>query len=347
MVYLEQHIKSIREALEQNNLGSMAYYYHTNRGQLENFDLSNFQGQDLIAAKGYCGVELTDEEKQKILKPGFQGISISSTIFKLLGAYFAHPVIVLPKLAEKFQETSLKNRYFISVLVPEYRNNLVAQLNSSQVSEDWLYKFLLGLVPYEEENLDNLQKFLSRAEDVIDLLILEDLRRKFLSRELLVTSYNNLSAKDIVLQILSNFQNATNKVTQTRRAGKSSFIVQDEYDVQDLIYSMLKGIFPTMKDEDPVPRQGAKSTKIDLILREEGILIEIKMIKASDSNEKEFVEQLKTDIQSYHQSAWLRHLICFIYDPFDKTKDKQNFYDLTGHQTVNGKGFTIDIVLNP
>ncbi|WP_152267202.1 PD-(D/E)XK nuclease domain-containing protein [Agriterribacter humi] len=347
MVYLEQYIKNIKDAIQPDNLGSMAYYYHADKTSLKNLDLSSYQGQDLIAAKGYCGIDLAEEEKQKILRPGFKGIDISSTIFKLVGAYFAHSTAVSPKFAEKFQDTSLRNKYFISVLVSDYRSKLVAELTHSQTSENWLYRFLLGLTTYENDNLEELQKFLITTNDVIDLIILEELRRKFLSQEFSVTSFINLSAKEIILQVLANFQNATNKITQVRRAGRSSFEIKDEYDVQDLLYSILKGIFPLMKEEDPVPRQGAKSSRIDLIVREEGILIEVKMIKEADSNEKEFVEQLKTDIQSYHKSEWLKYLICFVYDPHRKTKDKQSFFDLNGTQSVNGKQFTIDIILNP
>lgn len=347
MVYLEQHIKHLREALEPNNLGSMAYYFYSDKKVLQGADLSSFQGQDLMAAKGYCGIALNDEERDKILKPGFKGIDISSTIFKLIGAYFAHPVAVAKKLAEKFQETSLRNRFFISLLVPEYRERLVTELASSNEPDAWIYKFLLGLTPYSKEHLDQCLDFLSHAEGAIDLVILDEFRKVIISQELEVTKFRNITSKELLEKILLNFQNSTNKITQARRAGRNSFVIKDEYDVQDILYTMLKGIFPLMKEEDPVPRHGVKSSRIDLIIREEGILIEVKMIKETDSNEKEFVEQIKTDIQSYHQSEWLRHLICFVYDPFGKTKDKQNFYDLAGHQTINGKGFSIDIILNP
>lgn len=347
MVYIEQHIKHVKEALEPNNLGSMAYYYYSDKSLLQGADLSSFQGQDLIAAKGYCGIGLNDEEKDKILKPGFKRIDITSTIFKLIGAYFAHPIAVSKKLSDKFQETSLRNKYFISLLVPEYRERLVSELSGSNGTGVWIYKFLLGLTPYSKDHLKECMDFLSHAEGAIDLAALDELRMKIVSQELEVTKFKNMSSKEVVQQVLTNFQNSTNKITQARRAGRNSFVIKDEYDVQDLLYCMLKGIFPLMKEEDPVPRQGVKSSRIDLIIREEGILIEVKMIKEGDTNEREFVEQLKTDIQSYHQSEWLKHLICFVYDPFGRTKDKQNFYDLAGHQTINGKGFSIDIILNP
>jgi hypothetical protein len=50
----------------------------------------------------------------------------------------------------------------------------------------------------------------------------------------------------------------------------------------------------------PFQKLEQKSTKVDLILREERILIEVKMIKEKDSNETEVIEQLKKDFESYH-----------------------------------------------
>ena len=57
-----------------------------------------------------------------------------------------------------------------------------------------------------------------------------------------------------------------------------------------------------------------------MILREEGVLLEVKMIKDSDTNERAFIDQLKNDIQSYHTCEWLKYLIFFVYDPQGKNK---------------------------
>ena len=43
------------------------------------------------------------------------------------------------------------------------------------------------------------------------------------------------------------------------------FNLKMKYDVQDILYVMLKPVFPKMKAEDPIPKVGATSTKIDLI----------------------------------------------------------------------------------
>ncbi|MBK8279492.1 MAG: hypothetical protein IPK94_04830 [Saprospiraceae bacterium] len=121
--------------------------------------------------------------------------------------------------------------------------------------------------------------------------------------------------------------------------------MEDEYDVQDISYVILKSIFPNLREEDPIPKVGGKSTKIDLILREEKILIEVKMIKAKDSNETHFIEQLKADFESYHECKWLRKLFCFVYDPYKKTRDISNFNDLNGERTKGEHNFNVEVIV--
>lgn len=347
MVYLKEHINKIKEGLESNNLGTIAYYHFKQLGHLQSVEISNFVGQEVIAVKGYLGIQLSEEEEEKILKAGFKGIDISSTIFKLIGAYFASPEKVGRKVDEKFKETSIKNKYFISRLIPNYNQGYVEDLSKTDNSEYWVFKFLQDIVPFTEANITGIDNFLTSAFDVIDLMILEELHLKLLMQQVSVMTIQNFSALQIILRILNNFHTSVKKLTDNRRAGHDVFKINDEYDVQDLLYTMLKGIFPTLKEEDPVPRVGVKSSRIDLIIREERILIEVKMIKESDTNEKIFIDQLKKDIQSYHASEWIKHLICFVYDPYCKTQDKQNFYDLNGKQSINQKEFSINVIVNP
>ena len=54
------------------------------------------------------------------------------------------------------------------------------------------------------------------------------------------------------------------------------------------------------------------------------------MIKDSDNNEKEFIKQIKIDIESYYRNN-PKYMIFFIYDPQNKTVNKNHFYDLQGN----------------
>jgi hypothetical protein len=80
-------------------------------------------------------------------------------------------------------------------------------------------------------------------------------------------------------------------------------------------------------------------------LRDEKILIEVKMIKGKDSNEIHFIEQLKVDFESYHECKWLKKLFCFVYDPFKKTKDISNFHDLNGNRTKGEHSFNVELII--
>ena len=74
-------------------------------------------------------------------------------------------------------------------------------------------------------------------------------------------------------------------------------------------------------------------------------MIEVKMIKVSDDDEKPFVEQLKNDIQSYYRYPFLKDLLVYVYDPQSKTKDVQNFYELNGIQEIQGIRFNVEVIV--
>lgn len=162
---------------------------------------------------------------------------------------------------------------------------------------------------------------------------------------LLQIKFVNKSPDEVVRCVLENFTNSIQKIIKERRKDHPTFVITDEYDVQDILYVILKSIFPNMREEDPIPKVGAKSTKIDLLIREEKILVEVKMIKEKDLTETQFIEQLKIDFESYHQCKWLRKLFCFVYDPGKKTRDISNFNDLNGDRIKGGHSFNVEVIV--
>lgn len=202
-------------------------------------------------------------------------------------------------------------------------------------------KQITGVDIPEEKDLNEAILQLSKMDADVQLqILLEDLEAA-----LLKIRYINKPPEEIIRDILYHFSNAVQKITKERRKGHLAYVVADEYDVQDILYVILKCVFPNLRDEDPIPKVGAKSTKIDLILREENILIEVKMIKSGDNNETHFIEQLKVDFESYHECKWLNKLFCFVWDPFKKTRDVANFHDLNGSRTKGGHVFDVEVIV--
>jgi len=347
MVYLKTEIEVLKgRLLGEMNLQSLAYYFVKDRGKLLKL-VFNLSGEEATAVQGYKNLPVDKSIIESIItrKPT-KGFNFSDSIYKLIGIHLAAEKTLQEQVEKKFRNTSIKNKYFIAQCLPEYFPEY--QRDLSIVENDpisTLLYFLNGGDVSEEDLKEALIEFLKGADDIIDLLILEDLEKYFLTQTVTKIKYIEKDAKTLVVEILNNFDEAVKKIISERRKGHPSFTINDEYDVQDLLYLVLKSIFPKLKEEDPTPRVGIKSNKIDLIIREEGILIEIKMIKEGDSNEKQYVEELKNDIESYYECKWLKHLVCYVYDPFARTKAKQNFYDLDGNRTIKEISFSVEVIV--
>ena len=170
-----------------------------------------------------------------------------------------------------------------------------------------------------------LSLLLQKADsfDAIDLCLLEAIQMKALE-----IKFINQSAVDIVKNVLNSFNNSIKRITSDRYGGKPGLIIENEYDVQDILFSMLKGLFNDLEREDPISKIAGKSSRIDMNIRSYGIMIELKMIKQTDKDHKKYIEELKLDIINY--SAWkeLKDLILFTYDPYNKTTDDNHFKEL-------------------
>jgi len=116
-----------------------------------------------------------------------------------------------------------------------------------------------------------------------------------------------------IRRILSRFDLVANQLKR-RRKNKEPYVVEDEYDVQDLLHALLKVDFDDVRKEEWTPSYAGGASKIDFVLKNEGILVEIKKT-SKNAREKEIGEQLLVDIAKYKEYPNIRTLICFIYDP--------------------------------
>lgn len=342
MVYLNDIIKSRRDAIIQiNNIECAAYIALRDHNELSTFSF-DLSPQEEVALKGYKQ-DLVDEDvvKEILSKKPIKGVDATSNIYKFSGLYLAAKEVSKQAFINKFNNANLRQKYFLALIEPDLMESLKSQVETSKSSVDSsiLKQILLPDTSISDIE-DSILSLIKEDIGVQELLMLEDLEKA-----LLKTKYINLSAEEVVRNILHQFGNSIQKIISNRRKNHANFEINDEYDVQDILYVILKCVFPNLRDEDPIPKVGAKSTKIDLILREEKILIEAKMIKTSDSNETHFIEQLKVDFESYHECQWLEKLFCFVYDPFKKTKDIKNFHDLNGLRKKNNHEYNVEVIV--
>lgn len=348
MVHLEAFIKRHKdELLRDSSLHGLCYQYVTDKRSLPKEINSDLGDEETLSIKGYLGIEPLDEEVQIVInrKP-IKQIDYTKNVFKLLGIHLASSGLVRERVETKFAESPLRYKYLICRVLPEFFENFRSYLENAS-ADDTPYSQILEYV-FLNRKCDELEHYISqltlRDIDVIDLLILEDLWNSLIAQSLSI-KYQNLSATEMAKQVLVQFGNAAKKVTRDRRKGHDPFIINDEYDVQDLLYVILKSLFPKLVIEDPAPKVGATYTKIDMSIREVGVIIEVKMIKRSDSDERRFISQLKDDIESYYIYPYLKDLLIYVYDPENKTSDVQNFYSLNGIRENKGVRFNVDVVV--
>ena len=344
MVYLREIIKKNRNLISQyNNIETVAYLYASDQyAEIKNiiFDLSP---EESIALEGYLN---KPDSYKKILsiisKPSIKGIDATSNIFKFSGLYLGAKEQLKDKLIERFDRGNIKEQYFLSKIEP-FLNKLLIDRLSVDLDNPFsvLVNKLLGINNVTDEYVNiAIRELVNIDLDIHSLLLLEDIEKL-----LLEVKFISKNSEEILRDIFNNFPNAVQKIIKNRRKGHPEFEINDEYDVQDILYVIVKSFFPNMRDEDPIPKVGGKSTKIDLILREEKILIEVKMIKEKDSNETHFIEDLKVDFESYHKCVWLEKLFCFVYDPFKKTRDISNFNDLNGQRTKGEHNYNVEVIV--
>lgn len=101
---------------------------------------------------------------------------------------------------------------------------------------------------------------------------------------------------------------------RNRYNDRSTITIDDEYDFQDLMNSLLRINFEDVRKEEYTPSYAGGSTRIDFLLKREKILIEVKKTRPT-LKDKEVGNQLIIDIAHYKSHPDCKHLICFVYDP--------------------------------
>lgn len=329
--------------IQYKNIELAAYLYVQSFEELQNhsFELSPDEETALI---GYKKESIEVSKVVSIIsKAPVKGLSAISNVYKLAGLYLSAKSELSQQLQEKYLQSDLKQKYFLTKIEPSLKTLLeeeVKTLKNHPLAV--LIKSIYDISVVNETELNTAMQSVTIGRDIdVQLqILLEDIEST-----LVKIRYIDKSADEVVRDILNNFSNAIQKIIKNRRKDHPNFEIEDEYDVQDILYVILKSVFPNLRDEDAIPKVGAKTSKIDLIIREETILIEVKMIKEKDSNETHFIEQLKVDFESYHECKWLRKLFCFVYDPYKKTRDISNFNDLNADRVKGDHKFNVEVIL--
>ena len=149
-----------------------------------------------------------------------------------------------------------------------------------------------------------------------------------------------LSAIDKVELLIRRFHKVARQL-RSRHASRNTIEIEDEYDVQDLFHSLLRIYFDDVRAEEYTPSYAGAASRVDFLLKEEKIIIEIKKTRQGLSA-KEVGEQLIIDSQRYQAHPDCNTLVCFVYDPEGRVANPRGMEnDLT--KELNGVPVTVFI----
>ncbi|OAI57991.1 hypothetical protein AYO49_06220 [Verrucomicrobiaceae bacterium SCGC AG-212-N21] len=119
-----------------------------------------------------------------------------------------------------------------------------------------------------------------------------------------------LSAVELICE---RFHTVCRQLRQ-RHASRPTIDVQDEYDVQNPLHSLLLLHFSDVRPEEWTPSYAGRSARMDFLLKQEEIVIETKCARRGLAA-KEVGDQLIEDIARYGEHPGCSVLVCFVYDP--------------------------------
>lgn len=163
---------------------------------------------------------------------------------------------------------------------------------------------------YDSQVLSEVSKIKS-IEDFIKKV--KKLVRKIELKSKLSSVQPQKEALNELINICSKFPSVARQL-RSRHSSRSTLEIEDEYDVQDLLHALLKIHFDDIRAEEWTPSYAGGSSRMDFLLKNEQIVVEVKKTRKNLSD-REVGEQLLIDIAKYSRHQDCKILVCFIYDP--------------------------------
>lgn len=218
---------------------------------------------------------------------------------------------VLNELLEEIQDILNSSTYFDE----DYEMDLIKK----EVYDAFILKvktlFKLILKDKDDENIKKLSSINFNSIENIKMIekIIQNLKMYIEREYILLEKKENVNLDNIFDLIFNNFHKVV-KSLRNRYNNRNTLDVDDEYDVQDLLFAILQIFFKDIRKEEWTPSYAGNSARVDFLLKEEKVVIEVKKTRKT-MKDKDLGEQLIIDIAKYKSHPDCKKLICFVYDP--------------------------------
>jgi len=163
-----------------------------------------------------------------------------------------------------------------------------------------------------------------------------------LDRYEVLPNLQNLDRKSLVIQQIDYFP-VLARFLACRKHKRPSYQIENEYDVQDLLFVCIRSIFNDAQLEDWTPKHAGSSKRIDIVIPSIELVIEVKYVRDT-AHARKIADELKIDIESYHSYTKCKNLVGFVFDPLGFIVDPDIIMnELSGPRTKGSSSFNVQI----
>jgi DpnII restriction endonuclease len=152
----------------------------------------------------------------------------------------------------------------------------------------------------------------------------------------------------ILRKLIERFASVAAHLGKARRSEGATFVIRDEYDAQHLLAALLLTWFTDVRPEEPTPSTGLKSARMDLLIDDARVAVEVKRVR-DEAHAAKVQEELMLDRSYYAKHPTVRSLWCLVYDPEKHMGMRAASLDrdLTNEFSDGGKTIDVHVVVSP
>lgn len=148
----------------------------------------------------------------------------------------------------------------------------------------------------------------------------------------------------LVMQVL-NALPVVERILKNRSHDRAPFLIENEYDLQDLLFAVLRSVFEDAKREEWAPKLAGSSKRVDFVIPSAEALIETKFIR-DKTHGRQVADELRVDFEAYHGHQHCRNLIALCLDPGGHILDPAQFErDLSGLRKKGNNEFNVTVLV--
>jgi REase_DpnII-MboI len=117
----------------------------------------------------------------------------------------------------------------------------------------------------------------------------------------------------LILETIDGFTAAASALSNRQRE-RAPFVIEDEYDLQDLFQALVIPGIPDLTREDPAPKLAGKSSRLDFTSKSCRLGVELKHVR-SKRHAEEVREEILVDQGTYFRHPDVDSVITFVFDP--------------------------------